>query len=94
MRNHLLFVFSLLLSGSLMLGCGASNDKVAPAAPPPVNVTVEEVKLSPAVYYDEYPGTVVAVNQTELRAQVTGYVTGIYFKDGDKIKKGATFIQH
>ena len=41
-----------------------------------------------ATYYDEYPGTVVALNQTELRAQVTGYVTGIYFKDGDKVRKG------
>ncbi|MET0393573.1 MAG: efflux RND transporter periplasmic adaptor subunit, partial [Chitinophagaceae bacterium] len=24
----------------------------------------------------------------ELRAQVTGYITGIYFKDGDKVSKG------
>jgi membrane fusion protein (multidrug efflux system) len=28
------------------------------------------------------------MNQTELRAQVTGYVTGIFFKDGAKVTKG------
>jgi len=51
-------------------------------------VTVEEVKTTDATYYDEYPGTVVALNQTEIRAQVTGYVTGLYFKDGAKVTKG------
>ncbi|HKZ66265.1 MAG TPA: efflux RND transporter periplasmic adaptor subunit, partial [Chitinophagaceae bacterium] len=56
--------------------------------PPAVSVTVEEAASTEATYYDEYPGTVVALNQTELRAQVTGYVTGIYFKDGDKVRKG------
>jgi membrane fusion protein (multidrug efflux system) len=55
---------------------------------PAVPVTVEEAKATAATYYDEYPGTVVALNQTELRAQVTGYVTGIYFKDGAKVSKG------
>ncbi len=56
--------------------------------PPAVPVTVGEAKTTTATYYDEYPGTVVALNQTELRAQVTGYVTGIYFKDGAKVSKG------
>jgi membrane fusion protein (multidrug efflux system) len=31
---------------------------------------------------------VVALNQTEIRAQVTGYVTGIYFNDGARVNKG------
>jgi len=56
--------------------------------PPAIAVTVEEVKSTVATYYDEYPATVVALNQTELRAQVSGYVTGIYFKDGAKVRKG------
>ncbi len=28
------------------------------------------------------------MNQTEIRAQVTGYITDIYFKDGQKVSKG------
>lgn len=55
---------------------------------PAVAVTTAEVTTSEAAYYDEYPGTVVALNQTEIRAQVSGYVTNIYFKDGAKVSKG------
>ncbi|HEX5024430.1 MAG TPA: efflux RND transporter periplasmic adaptor subunit [Agriterribacter sp.] len=71
----------------LFSSCGA---KQQPQQGPPkaIAVTIDTVKATDAVYYDEYPGTVVALNQTDLRAQVTGYITGIYFKDGAKVKKG------
>jgi membrane fusion protein (multidrug efflux system) len=71
----------------LLVSCGG-NQQPQQGPPPPVAVTVEEVKVSDAAYYDEYPGTVVALNQTEIRAQVSGYITGIYFKDGAKVSKG------
>jgi len=71
----------------LLAACGAKQQQQQ-GPPPAVQVTVDTVKATAATYYDEYPGTVTALNQTELRAQVTGYVTGIYFKDGDKVKKG------
>jgi membrane fusion protein, multidrug efflux system len=70
----------------LLAACGGKQQQQGP--PPATPVTVEEVKTADAPYFDEYPGTVVALNQTELRAQVTGYVTGVYFKDGDKVSKG------
>lgn len=71
----------------LITSCG--NKQQAPQGPPPaVAVTVEQVADTMASYYDEYPATVVALNQTDIRAQVTGYVTGVYFKDGDKVAKG------
>lgn len=71
-----------------LTACGGKQQPQQQGPPPAVAVTVEEVKSTDATYYDEYPGTVVALNQTELRAQVTGYVTGIYFKDGAKVSKG------
>ena len=57
-------------------------------APPPTPVSAEMVKKGKTVYYDEYPATVAALNQDDLRAQVTGYITGIYFKDGQRVKTG------
>jgi len=55
----------------------------------PIPVTTYQVTTSSATnYYDEYPGTLVALNQSELRPQVTGYITGIFFKDGQKVVKG------
>lgn len=78
-------LFSLLF---LISACGNKQDQAQQGPPPAVPVTLTEVKATNASYYDEYPGVLVPLNQTELRAQVTGYVTGIYFKDGDKVKKG------
>lgn len=83
------FKFYSSVSGLLLLvACGAKQQQQQQGPPPAVSVTVDTVEAAPATYYDEYPGTVTALNQTEIRAQVTGYVTGIYFKDGDKVKKG------
>src|SRR5688572_13389146 len=80
-------IFPIACTFLLLASCGSKKQQQA-AAPPPVAVTVEEVAGTDARYYDEYPGTVVALNQTELRAQVSGYITRIYFKDGDKVRKG------
>ncbi|MEO6548083.1 MAG: efflux RND transporter periplasmic adaptor subunit [Ferruginibacter sp.] len=72
----------------LLLAACADNKPVAPAAPPPAKVTVEDVRLSDAVYYDEYPATVTPLNQVELRPQVNGFITGVFFKDGERVRKG------
>ena len=76
---------SVTASVLFLAACGAKKQQ---REIPPPGVTVEEVKTTAATYYDEYPGTVTALNQTEIRAQVSGYITGIYFKDGAKVRKG------
>lgn len=75
--------------GSLLFlaACGGTQ-KEAPKAPPPTPVAVYEVKKEPAVYFDEYPATITALNLVDLKAQVTGYITGIYFTDGQHVSKG------
>lgn len=82
------FKTSLVVTTAIFLSACGSKQQQQQGPPPAVAVTVEEAAATGAAYYDEYPGTMVALNQTELRAQVTGYVTGIYFKDGGKVKKG------
>lgn len=79
--------FSFLMLLAALASCG-SKQTVQQGPPPAIPVTTDTVEQVMAAYYEEYPGTVVALNQTELRAQVTGYVTAIYFKDGDKVNKG------
>ena len=53
---------------------------------PPTPVSVTTAKLASAVYYDQYQATVVAINTVELRSEVSGFITGIFFKDGDGIE--------
>lgn len=69
-----------------MVSCGNKTQPAPP--PPPPRVTVEEVLLTDAIYYDEFPATVAALNQVELRPQVGGFITGVHFADGSKVRKG------
>lgn len=71
-----------------LVACNNSKEQTAPTAPPPVKVTVQPVIKTDAVYYDEYPATVSPLNQVELRPQVSGFISGVYFKDGARVKKG------
>jgi RND family efflux transporter MFP subunit len=63
------------------------------AALPPTPVSLIEAKKADAVYYDQYQGTVVSVNTVELRSQVPGFVTGIFFKEGDLVQKGKVLYE-
>lgn len=78
------FSFTLLILAS---ACGNKN-QTAMQGPPAVPVAIHQVTTSEASYYDEYPAIVKALNEVELRAQVNGYITGIHFQEGEKVKKG------
>lgn len=82
--SHYALSFALLLGLS---SCGSKNQS-APYGGGPVAVAVQQVSTSEAAYYDEYPAIVKALNEVELRPQVNGYITGIHFKEGSKVKKG------
>lgn len=88
--NNRLNILLVFIGG--MMTVSSCGDKNQPAAqqgpPPPVQVTLATVAPTDAVYYDEYPGTVAALNEINLTAQVTGYVTSVNFGDGDKVRKG------
>ncbi|HTR81898.1 MAG TPA: efflux RND transporter periplasmic adaptor subunit [Bacteroidota bacterium] len=88
MSQNRFFAFIALSVSIFLAGC-SQNKGAEQKAPPPVPVTAVEVKQAKAAYYDDYPATVTPLNQVELRSEVSGYVTDIYFKDGQHIKKGA-----
>jgi RND family efflux transporter MFP subunit len=82
----------LCLSGIsilLLSACGSgTKQNAAQAPPPPAAVSVYQVEKGSATYYDQYPATVVALNEVQLRPQVAGYISGIYFTDGQHVSKG------
>ena len=85
-----LYLFSFLICGIIIASCGDEKSDAAKQqqTPPPTPVTITEVKSANAVYYDEYPAAISALDQINITSQVTGYVTAIHFKDGQKVKKG------
>lgn len=80
------YIMICLSAAILYTSCGSKND--APPPPPPAAVEVESVSEGVASYHEEYPGTVTALNEVELRPQVSGYITGIHFKDGQHVSQG------
>ncbi|HUZ57230.1 MAG TPA: efflux RND transporter periplasmic adaptor subunit [Hanamia sp.] len=84
-NQYIFFVYAL---GFIFSSCGNKAAQNQQGPPPAVPVTVAEVTSTNAVYYDQYPGTVNALDQINLTSQVTGYITGIYFKDGQHVTKG------
>ncbi|HVU53811.1 MAG TPA: efflux RND transporter periplasmic adaptor subunit [Puia sp.] len=82
----------LMIIVSGLMACG--NDKPAgPATPPPVAVGVSTAAPGDATYYDEYPATVAALNQVDIKPQVSGNITHIYFQDGQHVQKGAPLYE-
>ena len=80
-----------IFSGVALLTIAAScknGSTPPPVVPPPAKVVVEAVRTGNATYNEEYPATVTPLNQVELRPQVSGFITGIHFRDGDRVKKG------
>ena len=70
----------------LLAACG---DKPAPpAAPPPPPVTVAVPLQQRIVDWDDYVGRFEAVKSVEIRPRVSGYLTGVHFKDGDFVRRG------
>ncbi|WPV00925.1 efflux RND transporter periplasmic adaptor subunit [Mucilaginibacter sp. cycad4] len=72
--------------------CGKPQ-KGGPAAMSPTPVYLADAKTAEAIYYDKYQGIVVSVNTVELRSQVPGFVTGIFFKEGDVVQKGKVLYE-
>jgi membrane fusion protein (multidrug efflux system) len=63
-----------LIAGLLSCSGNPANKKTeVPAIP----VTVSNVRLVKAVFYNSYPGNITALKEVELRGQVSGYITGI-----------------
>ncbi|HJT75278.1 MAG TPA: efflux RND transporter periplasmic adaptor subunit [Chitinophaga sp.] len=89
-KQHILLIGA---TGMFYLAsCKGPAQKQGMVMPPtPVNVTA--ATLGTAIYYDKYPASVVALNQVELRAQVTGYITGIFFKEGEVVQKGKALYE-
>lgn len=83
--SRYLFSFATLIT--LFAAC-KNNSAPPPSAPPPAKVVLEAAHEAEAVYNEEYPATVAPLNEVELRPQVSGFITGIHFKDGDRVKKG------
>src|SRR3954470_20716623 len=74
-----------LVAALALAGCGKKEEA---AAPPPPAVTVAAPVKKMTTDWDEFTGRFDAVDQVQIRARVTGFVTKVSFLDGAVVKAG------
>lgn len=87
------FSSKYLIAASLVwvaMSCGKKDEQAQAVVqgPPAIAVKLGVAEQIDAAYFDEYAATVVALDQVELRPQVSGFITGVHFKDGARVTKG------
>jgi len=75
----------VLLLLALAVGCGRSDEAVAP---PPLAVAVATVEAAKIPVYLEHVGSTEAVNTVEVRARVRGVLEKVLFKEGADVAQG------
>jgi membrane fusion protein (multidrug efflux system) len=60
---------------------------------PPVRAEAITVSTSTVTDQIEVPGTIVANEATEIHPEVAGRITGIYFREGSYVNRGATLFK-
>jgi membrane fusion protein (multidrug efflux system) len=73
------------MAGLLSCSQNSANKRTEADAVP---VTVSNVSLTKAIFYNSYPANITALKEVELRGEVSGYITGIYFTEGKKVHAG------
>ena len=79
-------ITGIIATSLILAACGNSQAPVQQQTSVPI--AVYTAKQENATFFDQYPATINALNEVQIRPQVTGYITGIYFKDGQFVSKG------
>ena len=85
--NHKKLAVSLLV-GTLAVISACSKEKPKPQGRPTLPVSVAAVAQRNIPVQVTAIGTVEPYSTVQVKTQVTGQLTGVYFKEGDDVKKG------
>ncbi|MFC1516310.1 efflux RND transporter periplasmic adaptor subunit [Thermodesulfobacteriota bacterium] len=70
-----------------LFACGDKKDAQAP--PPPAGVTVIVTAAQEVPIYQEFVGQIFGFKDIAIRARVEGFLEGIHFDEGSRVKEGA-----
>ncbi|WP_257667073.1 efflux RND transporter periplasmic adaptor subunit [Parapedobacter tibetensis] len=78
-----------VIGASITASCGGNGQQQQPApGQQAIPVATQAVTEEIVIGTDNFPGSVVPLKETELRAEVSGYITGISAADGASVSKG------
>lgn len=88
MKKSWIFLIALGFGTVVLNGCANKGNSQNQQNEQPVDVIVETVKSEWVTSYNNFPAHVVALNETELRAEVSGYLTEVWVTDGSQVQAG------
>jgi multidrug efflux system membrane fusion protein len=81
----------VLASIGLLHACAPANSQ--PVAPPVAKVEVTPVRFQALRQWDELTGRLEAVDSVDVHARVGGFIDGVRFQQGAKVRKGEVLFQ-
>jgi membrane fusion protein (multidrug efflux system) len=89
-----IFILAVSFFSILLFSCSSKRKQEAEAKQktpqrPPARTDVYIVKTKTIIDKLEIPGTIIANEETAIHPEVAGRVTGLYFKEGTYVSKGA-----
>lgn len=92
MRSYRAAVLALMIASAL--GCGKKEEHAAKLSAPPVvrGVTVAAVAAEDLPEVQEAVGTVRARSSAAISARLSGTVTAVYVREGDRVGKGKLLV--
>src|SRR6266576_2290370 len=88
MPNTLRLAVLAVLAAGLSLLSACAGTKAASGPPPPVPVLAATVEKKDIPIQVHAIGAVEAYSTVSVKTQITGELTGVFFKEGDDVKKG------
>jgi RND family efflux transporter MFP subunit len=89
---HRLSACSLAIMTIAAVGCETKPPAVVELPPPEVTVC-KPIAKEIIDYFPQFSGRTDATEEVEVRAQVSGYIVKINFKDGQEVKKGDLLVE-
>lgn len=89
-KKSFLWLAAVFAAPAFLTSCGEAGGGQPQGNPAGAAVSVSTyiVKKENVTGTDTYPGTIVPLNEVELRPQVSGYITNIFVEDGQEVTKG------
>ncbi len=86
---------ALLLAAAITSACGGSDaaNGAAPAAPPPAAVSIVTLTEQPVAQTSDFIATLRSRRSTTIQPEVSGIVTRIHVKPGDRVRPGNPIVQ-
>jgi membrane fusion protein (multidrug efflux system) len=78
----------LLITGLCVYLLACSEEPKAPPAPPPPEISVYETVAEQVPIFLEFVGQTYGTKDITIRARVEGFLEGVHFKEGSRVKKG------